>query len=94
MVHDGAEMLINKYLAYCPARLDMPLAVDGLSENGQACLDYIVEQGNDNVAGYREMAYADLKEVIQTALKELALGDVTPEEAAAAIEKASAAQER
>lgn len=94
MIHDGAEILVNKYLAYCPARTDMKLDVEGLSENGQACLDYIVENGATNVAGYREMAYPELKEEIQTELKELAIGDITPETAAEAIETASKAQER
>ena len=46
------------------------------------------------MSGYREMAYAELKETISNELTELALGDVTPEEAADTIEAASQAQER
>ena len=40
------------------------------------------------------MAYAELKETIINELTELALGDVTPEDAEETIEAASQAQER
>ena len=94
MLHEGADFLINGQLQYMPARNDMELNVEGLNENGTENLEYCVEQGKDNVGGYREMAYADLKETISNELTELALGDVTPEEAAETIEAASQAQER
>ena len=89
-----ADFLINGHLQYMPARNDMELNVEGLNENGAENLEYCVEQGKDNVGGYREMAYAELKETIINELTELALGDVTPEEAAETIEAASQAQER
>ena len=94
MLHEGADFLINGHLQYMPARNDMELNVEGLNENGAENLEYCVEQGKDNVGGYREMAYAVLKETIINELTELALGDVTPEEAAETIEAASQAQER
>ena len=94
MLHEGADFLINGHLQYMPARNDMELNVEGLNENGAENLEYCVEQGKDNVGGYREMAYAELKETIINELTELALGDVTPEEAAETIEAASQAQER
>ena len=94
MLHEGADFLINCHLQYMPARNDMELNVEGLNENGAENLEYCVEQGKDNVGGYREMAYAELKETIINELTELALGDVTPEEAAETIEAASQAQER
>lgn len=94
MIHEGAETLVNGQLQYMPARNDMELNVEGLNENGTENLNYCVEQGKDNVGGYREMAYAELKETISNELTELALGDVTPEEAAETIEAASQAQER
>ena len=94
MLHEGADFLINGHLQYMPARNDMELNVEGLNENGTENLEYCVEQGKDNVGGYREMAYAELKETIINELTELALGDVTPEEAAETIEAASQAQER
>lgn len=94
MIHEGADFLINGHLQYMPARNDMELNVEGLNENGAENLEYCVEQGKDNVGGYREMAYAELKETIINELTELALGDVTPEEAAETIEAASQAQER
>ena len=94
MLHEGADFLINGHLQYMPARNDMELNVEGLNENGAENLEYCVEQGKDNVGGYREMAYAELKETIINELTELALGDVTPEEAAETIEAASQTQER
>ena len=94
MIHEGADTLVNGQLQYMPARNDMELNVEGLNENGAENLEYCVEQGKDNVGGYREMAYAELKETIINELTELALGDVTPEEAAETIEAASQAQER
>lgn len=94
MLHEGADFLINGHLQYMPARNDMELNVEGLNENGAENLEYCVEQGKDNVGGYREMAYAELKETIINELTELALGDVTPEEAAETIEATSQAQER
>ena len=94
MIHEGADTLVNGQLQYMPARNDMELNVEGLNENGTENLEYCVEQGKNNVGGYREMAYAELKETIINELTELALGDVTPEEAADTIEAASQAQER
>ena len=94
MIHEGADTLVTGQLQYMPARNDMELNVEGLNENGTENLEYCVEQGKNNVGGYREMAYAELKETISNELTELALGDVTPEEAADTIEAASQAQER
>lgn len=78
MIHEGADTLVNGQLQYMPARNDMELNVEGLNENGTENLEYCVEQGKNNVGGYREMAYAELKETISNELTELALGDVTP----------------
>lgn len=94
MMDKGADFLINGHLQYVPARNDMELNVEGLSEDGMANLEYAVEQGKNNVGGYREMAYAELKEVIINELAELALDSITPEDAAAIIEEASQVQER
>ena len=94
IINEGADFLINGHLQYMPARNDMELNVEGLNEDGTENLNYVVEQGQNNVAGYREMSYAELKEVIINELSELALENVTPEEAAETIEAASQAQER
>ena len=42
--------------------------VEGLNVNGTENLEYCVEQGKNNVGGYREMAYAELKETISLSL--------------------------
>lgn len=94
MLDKGADFLINGHLQYVPACNDMELNVEGLNEDGMANLEYAVEQGKNNVGGYREMAYAELKEVIINELAELALDSITPEEAAQIIEEASQVQER
>ena len=94
MVHRGQDILINQGLQYMPSRTTLELNVEGLSEDGTASLEYIVAQSVDNVAGYREMAYADLKQAICDALTALATGEITPEEAGAQVEAASQAQAR
>lgn len=94
MVHYGQDVLVNEGLEYMPARKDLVLNVVGMGEDGAAALNYIVEQANTNIAGYREMAYADLKQAICDALTALATGETTPEDAAAAVETASQAQAR
>lgn len=94
MLHRGQDILINQGLQYMPSRKDLVLNVEGLSEDGADSLAYIVDQSVSNIAGYREMAYADLKQVICDQLKALATGETTPTDAAAAIEAASQAQAR
>lgn len=94
MVHEGQDWFVNQRYAYSPSRTDLVLDVQGLSEDGKENLDYIMEQVNSNIAGYREMSYPELKQAIADNLTNLALGEVTPEEAAELIEAASQAQER
>ena len=94
MLHEGQDVLINKYLSYSPSRTDLELNVEGLSEDGNKSLSYILEQSKTNIAGYREMAYPELKQTISDVLKELALESCTPEEAGQKVEDASKAQAR
>ncbi len=94
MLHEGQDVLINKYLQYSPSRTDLELNVEGLSEDGNKSLSYIVDQSRANIAGYREMTYPELKQTISDVLKELALDTCTPEEAGQKVEKASKAQAR
>lgn len=94
MLHEGQDLLINEGLQYCPSRTDLELNVTGLSEDGADSLSFIVEQSQTNIAGYREMAYADLKQAICDTLKALATGEMTPAEAGEAVEAASQAQAR
>ena len=94
MLHTGQDHLVNNRLIYFPSRTDLVLDVQGMSEDGSKNLAFIQEQAVNNVAGYREMSYVELKQVITDTLTELALGDVTPEEAAETVEAASQAQAR
>lgn len=94
LVNQGQEVLVNEYLEYMPSRADMKLDVKGLSEDGNKNLEYIIENGKNNVAGVRGIEYADLSTAVCDALESLALGDITPEEAAANVEKVSSTIER
>jgi len=94
LVHDGQDILINQYCNYSPSRTDLVLDVQGMSAEGQANLSYIVEQSKVNVGGFRENPYPELKQALADNLKALAIGSVTPAEAAAAVQAASKAQER
>ena len=94
MLHYGQDILINKALQYFPSRTDLVLDVAGLSEDGTESLNYIIDQSKTNIAGYREMAYADLKQAICEALKALGTGEMTPEEAGAYVQAASETQAR
>ena len=89
LVTEGQDLLVNKYLEYMPSLADMPLNVEGLSEDGQKNLEFIVENGRTNVAGVRGIEYAELSSAACDALAALALGDVTPEEAAAQLQQVS-----
>lgn len=94
MLHDGQDILVNQYFQYCPSRSDLKLDVGRMSEDGLLNMDYIQKQAETNVAGYREMSYAELKQSITDTLISLALNEVTPKEAAETIETASKAQQR
>ena len=89
LVTEGQDVLVNQYLEYMPSLSDMQLHVEGLSEDGQKNLEYIVENGRTNVAGTRGIQYAELSTAVCDALEALALGDETPEEAAAKIQQVS-----
>ena len=89
LANEGQELLVNKYLEYMPSRADMELNVEGLSEDGKKNLAYIIENGKTNVAGTRGIKYEDISLAVCDALKKLALGKITPEEAAAAVQKVS-----
>ena len=89
MLHDGQDILVNQYFLYCPSRSDLKLDVQGMSEDGLKNLNYIQKQAETNVAGYREMAYAELKQSITDTLISLDLNEVTPKEAAETVETAS-----
>jgi len=94
MLHEGQDILVNKYFYYCPSRTDLELNVEGMNEDGMENLNYILEQVENNLGGYREIAYADLKQSIADNLKALALVEITPEKAGEIIEAASQLQKR
>ena len=94
LLHRGQEILINEALYYFPSRTDFVMNIADMPEDGAATLDYIVEQSKNNCAGYRELAYPELKQAICDALKALGTGEMTPEDAAAYVEEASQAQAR
>ena len=89
LVNEGQDLLVNGYLEYMPSRADMELNVSGLSEDGQKNLEYIIQNGTDNVAGIRGIENAELSTVICDMLTALAINEVTPEDAAAQIQAVS-----
>ncbi len=89
LVNEGQELLVNQYLEYMPSRSDLELNVQGLNEDGQKNLEYIIENGKTNVAGPRVIQYEDVSLAVRDALAELAKGDITPEEAAARVQEVS-----
>lgn len=89
LVNEGQELLVNRYLEYMPSRADMKLNVQGLSEDGKKNLAYILENGKTNVAGPRGIPYEDLSLAVRDALRDLARGKITPEEAARQIQEIS-----
>jgi ABC-type glycerol-3-phosphate transport system substrate-binding protein len=89
LVNEGQEILVNQYLEYMPSRTDMELNVQGLNEDGQKNLEYIVENGKTNVAGSRIIPYEDLYIAVRDALEDLAKDEITPEAAAARVQRVS-----
>ncbi len=89
LVNEGQDLLVNQYLEYMPSRADLELSVQGLGSDGKKNLDVIVENGKNNVAGPRGIKYEDLSLAVCNALKELATGKITPEEAAGQIQRVS-----
>ena len=89
LVNEGQDLLVNQYLEYMPSRADLELSVQGLGEDGKKNLDVIVENGKNNVAGPRGIKYEDLSLAVCNALKGLATGKITPEEAADQIQRVS-----
>lgn len=94
MVNEGQELLVNDYLEYMPSRADMELNVQGLSEDGQGCLEVVLNNASNNVGGTRGIPYAELESIIVDMLDALATNACTPEEAAQEVQDISANIER
>jgi len=92
MATDGADILINDLLFYFPAKAGVDFEGQ-LSEAGMKAFNKVSEIAS-NVAGYREIAYPELKQTICDNLKAIATGSVTPQQAAEAIETVSKTTER
>ncbi len=93
MLFDGQDILNNTYLSYFPSRAGVEFE-GTLSEEGVENFNLLMEMGETNIGGYRENPYPELKQAIADNLKALILGEVTPEQAAEAIEAVSQATER
>ena len=89
LANEGQEILVNRYLEYMPSLSDMEVNVRGLGDDGKKNLEYIIENGKTNVAGQRGIKYEDLSLAVCAALKDLALGRITPGEAAETIDLVS-----
>lgn len=86
---EGQDVLINQSMSYCPTRTDIELNVQGMTENGNENLDYIVSVAAESIKGYRTIPYADLDVQLTECLGAVATGEMTPEQAAAAMQATS-----
>lgn len=94
LAKEGQDVLVNQSMSYCPSRTDIPLDVQGLSQNGTDNLNFIVETAKTNIKGYRTIPYADLDDQLGECLSAVATGDMTPEAAAAAMQAVSVTIQR
>jgi len=95
MATGGQDILVNRYMQCFTSRTDSTATLEvDLPVDGKVCRDKIIDWGTNNVGGYREIPYPELKLVICDNLKALGIGSVTPEQAAETIEAASQAQTR
>lgn len=92
MIQDGQSFLVNK-LQYFPSLTTIKFT-SPISDLGRQAFNAVADWGQNNVAGYRENPYAELKQAIADNLKALALNQVTPAQAAAAIERVSQSTKR
>jgi ABC-type glycerol-3-phosphate transport system substrate-binding protein len=92
MIQEGQNFLINK-LEYFPSLSTIKFTAP-VSDLGRQAFNAVVDWGQNNVAGYRENPYPELKQAIADNLKALALNQVTPAQAAAAIERVSQSTKR
>lgn len=92
-VDKGQDIFVNNYLQYFPSKAGAVFEGE-ISDEGRANLEKLMDMGENNVGGYREMAYPELKQVICDQLKALGTGEATPEAAAEIIQAASEIQER
>ncbi len=93
MLFDGQDLLNNKYLAYFPSRAGVSFQGE-LSAEGVENFNKLMDMGANNIGGYRENPYPELKTAIADNLKALVLGEVTPQQAAEAIEAVSKTTQR
>ncbi len=89
LVNEGQDVLVNQYLEYMPSRTDLVLNVQDLRADGKKNLDYILENGENNVAGLRIIQNEDLNLAIGEILEELALMKITPKDAAYKMQQVS-----
>ena len=86
LVDEGQKVLVNEYMEYMPSISDMEIVIDGLSANGQKCLEAVLEFENRAV-GMRGIQESYLHEIITDVLERLARFEIKPEEAAKKIDE-------
>lgn len=91
---EGIEAIINDTMLTFPSTVDFELTNSSFKPAAAEAFNIVTEKMSDGTAGYREIAYADLKQEICDQIELLALSETTPEAAAAAVQAVSEAQER
>ncbi len=87
---DGIEAIINDCMLTYPSTVDFEISNDNFKPAAVEIFEKVSARMADGTAGYREMANADLKQAICDQLQYLGLGEVTPEEAAEAVQAVAA----
>lgn len=92
LIDEGQKILVNEYMEYMPSTTDMKLVIEGLSENGQECLDAVLGFQN-TAAGMRGISEGYQQEIITDVLERLARFEIEPYEAARLIDEVVTAYE-
>jgi raffinose/stachyose/melibiose transport system substrate-binding protein len=83
----GAQVLADAFIMNQPTK--DATGPSSLTPEASATRDKIVGFIDTNLAGYRQLRNVDVKEALSSALTELMIGSITPEEAAERVQAAS-----
>ena len=92
LVDEGQKILVNEYMEYMPSTKDMELKIEGLSENGQECLETVLGFSK-TAAGMRGIEDPLYQDIITEVLEQLSRFELEPYEAAEVIEEVVRAYE-
>lgn len=92
LVDEGQKILVNEYMEYMPSITDMEIKIEGLSKNGEQCLETVLGF-SETTAGMRGIEDSQYQVAIVNALEMLARFELEPYEAAELIEEVAGTSE-